>query len=1083
MSSPQEHSSHHSLTTKIVKVFTTSQLSILFLIISLLAGAVALILTPREEDPQIVVPVMDVLIEYPGASSAEVEKLVVTPLEVLLKQIQGVEYVYSVSKPGTAVVTVRYFVGEDSNNSLIKTWDKILANQDIIPPGVSHWKVMPVEIDNVPIVLMTFSAQNNDYDSMALRRIADELIVSLRSVRDVGKSWVVGGEQRRVSVYADPSRLATQGISLAEIAQALTHANVNLQVGSFKRDNREIFLEAGPHFSSTAEVGATIIKSVVGRPVYLRDVAHITDGPADVNYYTRIGFGPAVEHMPTIGNAAGIKPQAGQERQMVTIAVSKRKGSNAVNVAEAVITNAEKMHGTLIPKDILLSITRDYGETANHKVNELVKHLCFAIVIIVALLAFSLGLKEAFIVSIAVPMTLALTLLLDYITGYTINRVTLFALILSLGLLVDDPIVDVENIHRHYKLGKESPLDALLTAIDEVRPPTILATFTVIVSFLPMFFITGMMGPYMAPMAFNVPIAMIVSLIVAFTITPWASYKLLRSDYHQQQNHETSLEFKQTFIYQAYRSALAPLLKTSSRAKLFLLIVLIAFIGSVMLAVTRAVPLKLLPFDNKNELQIMIDMPRGSTLEQTDEVARALGGYLSTVNEVTDYQTYTGLASPMDFNGMVRQYYLRNGGHLGEVRVNLLPKDSRVQQSHEIALRIRPDIERLGKQYGANLKIVEIPPGPPVLSSLVAEIYGPPEADIDRLVVVSKRIRADMENTEGVVDVDDFSEAPHDKVHFQLNREKAALSGVSVAQVAETLRTAVAGQSVGIVHIDSERQPLEIMLQLPRALRSSIPDLLAVRVKTERGELIPLSEIGTAATLKADQPIYHKNLRRVNYVVAEMAGRSPVEAVFDLNDTLSERPLPEGFVAEFAGEGEWKITVDVFRDLGLAFAAALVMIYVLLVGQTGSLTLPLVMMIAIPLTVIGIMPGFWLLNQFMATPIEGYPNPIYFTATAMIGMIALAGIVVRNSIILVDFIERIRARANVTLAEALIEAGAIRLRPIFLTAGAAMFGAFVIILDPIFSGLAWSFIFGIFASTLFSLLVIPIVYFLINQEK
>lgn len=1081
MDDQQKESPHRGLTTKIVKIFTTSQLSILFLIVSLLAGAAALILTPREEDPQIVVPVMDVLIEYPGASSEEVEKLAVTPLEVLLKQIQGVEYVYSVSKPGAAVVTVRYFVGENFDSSLIKTWDKILANQDIIPPGVNHWKVTPVEIDNVPIVLMTLSAQNNDYDSMALRRVADELIVSLRSVRDAGKSWVVGGEQRRVSVYADPARLTTHGITLTEVTQALVNANVNLQVGSFKRDNREIFLEAGPHFSSSKEVGATIIKSVAGRPIYLRDVAHIEDGPADVNHYTRIGFGPAVEYMPTIGNATGIEPKTGQERQMVTIAVSKRKGSNAVNVAEAVIATAEKMHGTLIPKDILLSITRDYGETANHKVNELVKHLCFAIVIIVALLAFSLGLKEAFIVSIAVPMTLALTLLLDYITGYTINRVTLFALILSLGLLVDDPIVDVENIHRHYKLRKESPLDALLTAIDEVRPPTILATFTVIVSFLPMFFITGMMGPYMAPMAFNVPIAMLVSLIVAFTITPWASYKLLQSDYHKH-SHEIPLELNQTITYRAYCATLRPLLETPGRAKLFLLIVLIAFVGSVMLAVTRAVPLKLLPFDNKNELQIMIDMPRGSTLEQTDEVARALGGYLATVNEVTDYQIYTGLASPMDFNGMVRQYYLRNGGHLGEIRINLLPKDNRVQQSHEIALRIRPEIERLGKQYGANLKIVEIPPGPPVLSSLVAEIYGPPEANIDSLVAVSKRIRADMESTEGVVDVDDFSEAQHDKVHFQLNREKAALSGVNVAQVAETLRIAVSGQSVGIVHIDSERQPLQIMLQLPRALRSSIPDLLALRVKTEQGDLIPLSEIGIATTLKADQPIFHKNLQRVNYVVAEMAGRSPVEAVFDLKDALAERPLPEGFVAEFAGEGEWKITVDVFRDLGLAFAAALVMIYVLLVGQTGSLTVPLVMMIAIPLTVIGIMPGFWLLNQFMATPIAGYPNPIYFTATAMIGMIALAGIVVRNSIILIDFIERIRIRANTTLADALIEAGAIRLRPIFLTAGAAMFGAFVIILDPIFSGLAWSFIFGIFASTLFSLLVIPVVYFLINKE-
>ena len=1077
----QKPSPQRGLTTKIVKVFTTSQLSILFLIISLLAGAVALILTPREEDPQIVVPVMDVLIEYPGASSEEVEKLAVTPLEVLLKQIEGVEYVYSVSRPGAAVVTVRYFVGQNFENSLIKTWDKLLSNQDLIPSGVTHWKVSPVEIDNVPIVLMTLSAQNNDYDSMALRRIADELIVSLRSVNDVGKSWIVGGEQRRVSIYANPARLAAHGVTLVEVSQALANANVNLQAGSFDRGNREILLEAGPHFSASEEVGATIIKSVAGRPVYLRDVAHIEDGPADVNHYTRIGFGPAVDEMPTIGNATGTKPQTGQERQMVTIAVSKRKGSNAVNVAEAIIATADKMHGTLIPKDILLSITRDYGETANHKVNELVKHLCFAIVIIVVLLAFSLGLKEAFIVSIAVPMTLALTLLLDYISGYTINRVTLFALILSLGLLVDDPIVDVENIHRHYKLRKESPLDALLTAIDEVRPPTILATFTVIVSFLPMFFITGMMGPYMAPMAFNVPIAMIISLIVAFTVTPWASYKLLQSDYHKH-SHEASLELKQTFIYRAYRAVLGPLLETSGRAKLFLLIVLIAFVGSVMLAVTRAVPLKLLPFDNKNELQIMIDMPRGSTLERTDEVARALGSYLATVNEVTDYQTYTGLASPMDFNGMVRHYYLRSGGYLGDVRINLLPKDMRVQQSHEIALRIRPEIERLGKKYGANLKIVEIPPGPPVISGLVAEIYGPPEASIDSLVAVSKRIRADMEKTEGVVDVDDFSEAQHDKVHFQLNREKAALSGVSVAQVAETLRIAAAGQRVGIVHLENERQPLEMILQLPRALRSSVQDLLALRVKNGQGDLIPLSEIGAAAIKNADQPIYHKNLQRVNYVIAEMAGRSPVEAVFDLNDTLAERPLPEGFSAEFAGEGEWKITVDVFRDLGLAFAAALVMIYVLLVGQTGSLTVPLVMMIAIPLTVIGIMPGFWLLNQFMAMPIAGYPNPIYFTATAMIGMIALAGIVVRNSIILIDFIERIRTRADVTLANALIEAGAIRLRPIFLTAGAAMFGAFVIILDPIFSGLAWSFIFGIFASTLFSLLVIPVVYFLINKE-
>ncbi|MDD5265933.1 MAG: efflux RND transporter permease subunit [Methylococcales bacterium] len=1076
----QNQSPKRGLTTKIVEIFTTSQLSILFLIISLLAGAAALILTPREEDPQIVVPVMDVLIEYPGASSEEVEKLVSTPLEGLLKQLEGVEYVYSISRPGQAIVTVRYFVGQSFEDSLVKTWDRLMSNQNLIPPGVTHWKVSPVEIDNVPIVLLTLSAQNKHFDSMALRRIADELLVSLRSVGDVGKSWVVGGEQRQVSIYANPAALAAHGVTLLEVTQTLANANVNLQAGSFDRNNREILLEAGPHFSSSSEVGATVIKSAGGRPVYLRDVARIEDGPADVDHYTRIGFGPAVDEMSTVGKASGDKPQVGQERPMVTIAVAKRKGSNAVHVAEAVIATAEKLHGTLIPEDVLLTITRDYGETANHKVNELVKHLSFAIVIIVVLLAFSLGLKESFIVSIAVPMTLALTLLLDYISGYTINRVTLFALILSLGLLVDDPIVDVENIHRHYKLHKESPLDALLTAIDEVRPPTILATFTVIVSFLPMFFITGMMGPYMAPMAFNVPIAMIVSMIVAFTVTPWASFKLLQSEYHSHSD-EAPEELKQTLIYRAYHATLGPLLATSGRAKLFLLIVLIAFVGSAMLAVTRAVPLKLLPFDNKNEFQIMIDMPRGSTLEKTDEVARAIGSYLATVNEVTDYQTYTGLASPMDFNGMVRHYYFRSGGYLGDIRVNLLPKDKREQQSHEIALRIRPVIERIGKKYGANLKIVEIPPGPPVLSDLVAEVYGPPDATIDNLITIAKRIRADMEKTEGVVDVDDFSEAPHDKVHFVLNREKAALSDVSVAQVAETLSIASGGQKVGIVHLDSERQPLEIKLQLPRALRSSVADLLALKVKTGQGELIPLSELGTASVESDGQPIFHKNMQRVSYVVASMAGRSPVEAVFDLNDALAERPLPEGYTAELAGEGEWKITVDVFRDLGLAFAAALVMIYVLLVGQTGSLSVPLVMMIAIPLTVIGIMPGFWLLNLF-ATPIAGYSNPIYFTATAMIGMIALAGIVVRNSIILIDFIERIRARGGVTLAEALIEAGAIRLRPIFLTAGAAMFGAFVIILDPIFSGLAWSFIFGIFASTLFSLLVIPVVYFLINRE-
>ncbi|HSQ03410.1 MAG TPA: efflux RND transporter permease subunit [Burkholderiales bacterium] len=772
---------------------------------------------------------------------------------------------------------------------------------------------------------------------------------------------------------------------------------------------------------------------------------------------------------------------AGTEQPAVTIAIAKRKGTNAVRVAEEVIDAVDKLRGRLIPDDVMVTVTRDYGESANHKVNELVKHLLIAIATIIVLLAVALGPREAFIVAIAVPMTLSVTLLLDLIFGYTINRVTLFALILSLGLLVDDPIVDVENIFRHFKLRREPPLEATLSAVDEVRPPTILATFTVIVSFLPMFFITGMMGPYMRPMAFNVPVAMLLSLVVAFTVTPWASYYLLKSEYGAQ---EEPFDIRHSFGFRLYGRIVQPLLRSRRRARLFLLAVSFAFVASAMLAVTRAVPLKMLPFDNKNELALVIDMPRGNTLEATDAVARDLGRYLATVAEVTDYETFVGVASPMDFNGMVRHYYLRRGGNVGDMRINLLPKDLRVQQSHEIALRIRPEIERIAREHGANVKIVEAPPGPPVVATFVAEVYGPLDATYDQLVAASKQLRGALERTAGVVDVDDYSEADHEKVQYRLDREKAALTAVSLADAAQTLRAALSGEAVGTVHVPDERLPLNLLVGLPRATRTSMPDLLALRVKSSSGALVPLGEIGTAVPERGERTIYHKNLQRVAYVIAEMAGRSPVEAVFDLQRWLGHKPLPEGYHVDLAGEGEWKITVDVFRDLGLAFAAALLMIYVLLVAQTQSLLIPVVIMIAIPLTVIGIMPGFWLLNLLFTRDVGTYGNPIFFTATGMIGMIALAGIVVRNSIILIDFIEHIRQRdPEIALADAVIEAGATRLRPIFLTAGAAMFGSFIITLDPIFSGLAWSFIFGIFASTAFSLVVVPLVYYLLHAKE
>jgi len=1067
---------------RIVRSFTIGSLSPMLIIAAFMAGAAALILTPREEDPQIIVPVMDVMVEVPGASAEEVEKLVTTPLESLLKQIEGVEYVYSAASPGMALVTVRYYVGEDLENSLIKTWSKVMSNQDRMIPGIARWAVKPVNIDDVPIVLLNLSSHSKNQSELSLRRTADELIARLRDVNNVGKSWVVGGARRQITVHPDSAALVAHGIAMLEIIQAIGSANINVDAGNFASNNQQIYLEAGPYYASPEEVGATVIKSTGGRLVYLRDVARIIDGAEDKDSYTRIGFGPASEKMRLLGTENKITAQAGQEWPMVTLAIAKRKGSNAVQVAEDIITQAKGFQGTIIPADMLLSVSRNQGETANHKVNELVEHLMLAILIIIILMIFSLGSRESLIVSIAVPVTFAFTLLLDYLFGYTINRVTLFALILSLGLLVDDPIVNVENIHRHYLLRNEPPLQALLSAIQEVLPPTIVATFAVILTFLPMFFITGMMGPYMAPMAFNVPVAMMVSLIVSLTITPWASYLLLKR--HDQDDNEQSFDLKQSGVYKFYHKTLGALIASPKRAWLFVFLIMLAFVGAAMLAVTRAVPLKLLPFDNKNELQLVIDMPKNSTLEATDQVARALGKYLATVDEVTDYQTYIGLPSPMDFNGMVRHYYLRTGSNIGEIRINLVDKKQRAQQSHQIALRIRKSIEAIATQYNANVKIVESPPGPPVLDTLVAEIYGPEDASYNELLNVAKNVRKRFEQTEGVVDIDDYSYVPYQRLLFAIDKEKAALTHVNSQQIAQTLKTALSGQLLGTLHIASEREVLKIVLQLPREQRSYITQLLTLRVKSQTGELVPLSELGQIKELKSEQTLYHKNMRRVAYVIGDTAGRSPVEAIFDLLSNFSENPLPDGYHAELGGEGEWKITVDVFRDLGLAFAAALLMIYVLLVIQTGSLSLPAIMMIAIPLTVIGIMPGFWLLNVLFTNPVDGYPDQIFFTATAMIGMIALAGIVVRNGIILIDFIEKTRYREDhPNLTDALIEAGATRLRPILLTAAAAMFGSVVIILDPVFSGLAWSFIFGIFASTGFSLFVIPVAYYLINRNK
>jgi multidrug efflux pump subunit AcrB len=753
-----------------------------------------------------------------------------------------------------------------------------------------------------------------------------------------------------------------------------------------------------------------------------------------------------------------------------------------VTVADQVLRAVEAMRGTIIPDDMQLRVTRNYGETADHKVNELVMHLVIAILTVLALVFFALGWREALIVAVSIPIIYSLTLLVNYWFGYTINRVTLFALVLALGLLVDDPIVDVENIFRHFKMKKEPPRDAVLTAIDEVRPPVILATLAVILSFLPMLFITGMMGPYMRPMAINLPLTMIMSLLVAFTVTPWMSYHVLKGEYGKE---EKEFVLEESYTYRVYRRIVEPFLDSRKKAWLLVGTVVALLLGSLALPVLNLVPMKMLPFDNKNEFQLVVDLPEGSPLETTDRVVRELEDYLATVNEVTDFQAYVGTASAMDFNGMVRHYYLRQGPHLADLRVNLAPKSARGMQSHPITLRLRNELTAIAQKHGAVLKIVETPPGPPVIATVTAEVYAEPGIDYAGQIAAAKLVRERMAAEDKVVDVDDTVEAPQRRLHFLPDRAKAALNGIDDRTIAQTLATALGGETVGTLHVASERNPLPIVLRLPTERRSSVADLEALTVSSRTGQAVRLSELGHFVEESLEPTIFHKNLERVVYVFGEMAGKSPVNAVLNLSAHFKEQPLPAGTRVVWSGEGEWNITLDVFRDLGLAFGAALVLIFILLLLETGSLVMPLIIMAAIPLTMIGIMPGFALLNLVMNRTVGGYDTPVFFTATAMIGMIALAGIVVRNSIILIDFIHH-ALRRGAPLKEAIIESGAVRLRPILLTAGAALLGNWIITLDPIFSGLAWAIIFGVFASTAFTLIVIPVVYWLVygrDQNK
>ena len=1069
-------SSSSSWLSRVVDGALKGNFAILLIIVSLIAGALALVVTPREEEPQITVPLADVLVSYPGGSAEEVERMVASRLERLLWEIDGVEYVYSMSRPGAAVVTVRFHVGEDREGSLIKLYNKIFQNIDRTTPGIGGWVVKPVEIDDVPIV--SAALYSDTADTHALYRVAEEVVGHLQHITDASRISIHGGEPRAVQVVLDTERLTAHGMTARDVMGALQVSNVQMQAGEFEQAHERTLVQAGPFLQDAEEVRTLMVGAHAGRPVYLRDVARVTDGPAERTQVSRIGFGPAAA---AEGPEMEARWREGREANAVVIAVAKRRGANAVSVAREVQGRLEALRGPVIPEEVGIRIIRDYGATADEKVNDLVMNLAQAILTVIVLITVVMNWRAGLIIAIAIPITYGLTLLFNFLMGYTINRVTLFALILALGLLVDDPIVGVENIERYLRTGRYTRFDAASRAMSEVLPPILLTTLAIIAAFIPMSFISGMMGPYMKPMALNVPLAVTCSTLVALLITPWLASKILR-DSKEPAGAGDEDRVRETRLFRAYRRIMTPLVESRRRARGALAMVGVLFLGAIALVLTGAVPLKMLPFDNKNELQIVVDLPESSTLEATDAVVRDLEALLRTVPEVADFTASVGAGSPMDFNGMVRRYYMRDEPYLADLRINLAHRLKRAQSSHALALRLRRDVDAIARRHGAVLRIVETPPGPPVLASVVAEVYGAPHHRYEDLVAAARVLERRLSEEPAVVEPDTMVETDVREMYFRVDREKAALSGVSVADAADTLRIALSGMPAGVLHVPTEQNETPIVLRLPREERSDIARLEALRVRGREGAMVSLGEIGRFEERTADRTIFRKNLERVVYVTAEMAGRGPAYAVLAMQRWLQEHPLPPGIRVDWAGEGEWKITVDVFRDLGIAFGIALIGIYILLVYETKSYALPGIIMMSIPLTVIGIMPGFALLNVLVNRPVGGYENPVFFTATAMIGMIALGGIVQRNAIILIDFIRFSTARGR-PLKDAIIESGVARLRPIVLTAGTTMLGAWPITFDPIFSGLAWSIIFGLFVSTVFTLVVIPVMYSLLYGRK
>jgi multidrug efflux pump subunit AcrB len=1060
---------------RIARYFLDSRLTPLIALAALMLGLFAIVVTPREEEPQIDVTMANVIVPFPGASAADVETLVATPAEQVIAQIPGLEHVYSVSKPGIAIVTAQFKVGVPRIDALVKLYDTILSNRDWLPAqlGVGEPLLKPQGIDDVPVVTLTLWTPDSARGAYDVERVAHAIEVELKRVPGTREVTTIGGPGRAVRVLLDPERLAAFGLSIADLRRMLVGANTASPSGTLNAENRAIDVETGQFLAGVKDVASLVVGTADGNPVYLSDVAEVVDGPLPPSHYVWIGTGRGAQ-------AKGIA--ASGEFPAVTVTVTKKPGENAVDVANRVVQRVGELENAVIPAGIEATVTRNYGETANDKALKLIEKLVFATLSVVALVFAALGRREAGIVGTAVILTLAATLFASWAWGFTLNRVSLFALIFSIGILVDDAIVVVENIHRHRALEPGAPLLVLIPrAVDEVGGPTILATLTVIAALLPMAFVTGLMGPYMSPIPINASMGMLISLAIAFVVTPWLALKLAPRAPGEHAPSRLDHALAGTFS-----RLLPPFLdaRNGKRNRRWLGIGIIGAIAlSLSLAAFQLVVLKMLPFDNKSEFQIVVDMPAGTPVEATAGVLHAMGEYIATVPEVTDYEAYAGTAAPINFNGLVRQYSLRQDPENGDLQVNLVDKHLRKRQSHEIAAAVRPALERIAGRQGARVKVVEVPPGPPVLSPIVAEVYGPDQAGRH---AVAKQVRAELGRRAEIVGLDDSIEDSAPKIVVHVDQVRAATLGVSPADIVDAMRVALDGDDVTMLRDKQAKYAVPVRLTLPAGRQSRLEGLLNLKVRGAGGALVPLSEVVKVRTVERERTILHKDLLPVSYVIADVAGRidSPLYAMFGARGAIAGAALPQGgrlgeyFIRQPSDpfrqyavkwDGEWQITYETFRDMGIAYAVGLLLIYLLVVAQFGSYLTPLVIMAPIPLTIIGVMPGHALLHA-------------QFTATSMIGMIALAGIIVRNSILLVDFVNVQLAR-SVPFAQAVVHSAAARAKPIALTGLAAMLGALFIVDDPIFNGLAISLIFGILVSTLLTLVVIPVLYYAVNRKR